>query len=66
MYKLFRAILFLIVQITNNSIMDKEILGYSWNEMWYSNENKSATAMCKNMDEPHKYKAEHKKPITKG
>lgn len=46
--------------------MDKEILDYSWNEMWYSNENKSATAMCKNMDEPHKYKAEHKKPITKG
>lgn len=34
--------------------------------MWYSNENKSTTAMCKNMDEPHKRKAEHKKPITKG
>lgn len=40
--------------------------GYSYNEMLYSNENKSTTAMCENIDEPHNQTEgwHNKKPVT--
>ena len=63
--KLFRAARFLIVRITINIIMGKEISAYSYNETLSSNKNQPTTAKCKNMDEPPKDKAEHKKPMAK-
>lgn len=54
MYKLFTVVLFLVIQITINSIMDKKILAYSYNGTFYSKENKPTPTMCKNMGEPHR------------
>lgn len=45
--------------------MDKEIVAYPYNRMFSNKENKPTTAMCKNMDESHKWDVEQRSQLQK-